>query len=139
VETKEGSESVAAKDSDTVKLTRVLTRLSGDRVTFQRQHKVALTELLLLYAHDEIVSAFEKFIENINLDDPTTLKYVAMNFMEAADALAHSARAQEQQRALNATLREAAVKRLQEEAERDRQEEDRKRQTEENSFDPLKD
>ena len=130
---------VVANDPNVVSLLRDLTYLSGDKVTFQGRHKPAIAELLKEYSKAELTSVFRTYIADKDLDDPYILKFVAQNFLEAADALAYSSRRRKQEAEQAKTERDAAVLRLQAEAEAERQEAVRRQQEEATAFDPLSD
>ena len=112
--------SVAVKDPAVVNLTREFTYLSGSKVTFQGRHKVTLAELLSTYSTDELVSVFRTFIGDKDLEDPYVLKYVAQNFLDAADGLAYTSRRKAEEVKQAQKDRDTAVARLQAEAEADR-------------------
>ena len=64
---------------------------------------------------------FCKFIEDKDLEDPYTLKFVAQNFLDVADALAYSARKRKQEVEREKIERARHVKHLREEAKAERQ------------------
>ena len=127
----------AAKDPEVQHLIREITYASGDKVTFQGRHKVLLADLLKEYADTELLSIFRTFIESKDLEDPYTLKYIAQNFLDAADGLAYSARKKKKESEQYQIARDATARRMQEEAEAERAKRDEERAKEEAAFDPL--
>jgi len=126
-----------SRDPLVVSLVRELTYLSGDKVTFQGRHKVALAELLKEYSSEELLSVFRTFIGDKDLEDAYTLKYVTQNYLDAADGLCYSARKRKQESDQATKDRAATVLRLQEQAEADRVATEKARQEEDEAFDPL--
>ena len=61
-------------------------------MTFQGRHKTALAELLKEYTVEELKVTFTTFLEDKDLDDHYTMKFIAQNYLDAADGLAYSAR-----------------------------------------------
>jgi hypothetical protein len=131
--------SVAAKGPEVIALIRELTNLSRDKVTFQGRQKPGLAELLTSYSAQELISAFKTFIEDKDLEDVYTLKYIAENFIDAADGLAHSARKRKQESDAIRLARDATKARLEAQADVERQEREKKRQEEELAWSPLDD
>jgi len=126
-----------AKDPEVVGLVRELTYLSGGKVTFQGRHKAALAELLKEYSSEELTAVFKTFIGDKDLEDAYTLKYITQNYLDAADGLAYSARKHRQEAEQAQIAREAAVARLQSQAEAERLEREKKEQADSELFDPL--
>ena len=118
-------------------LVRDLTYLSDEKVTFQRRHNAVLDDLLKEYSAEELKGAFDTFLEEKDLDDPYTMKFIAQNYLDAADGLAYSARKRKQEVDQEKKDREAAVARLQAEAEADRLAIEEKQKEEAELFDPL--
>jgi uncharacterized protein YdaU (DUF1376 family) len=132
------SVSVVLKSPEVVNLVRELSYAAGGQMAFADKHRVRLAEVLKEFSAEEIKSAFKVWLEANDLSDPYTSKGAANNFAQTADQLCYSAREQKKEVAQTKIAREAAVARLQEEAETDRQAREKLRQTEE-SFDPLSD
>jgi hypothetical protein len=130
---------VASKDPRVTALIRELTYLSDGKVTFQGRHKVTLSELLETYTPDELISVFQTFIGDKDLEDPYTLKFIAQNYLDAADGLAYTARRKKTEAESEQIIRAAAIKRLQEEAESELRASEAARKNEEEAFNPLKD
>jgi uncharacterized protein YdaU (DUF1376 family) len=128
---------VVSKDPRVVGLIRELTYLSGDKVTFQGRHKVALADLLGEYTSEELIGVFQTFIQDKDLEDSYTLKFITQNFLDAADGLAYSARKRKQEAEAGQIAREAAVRRLQDEAETQRLLREAQKDKENDVFDPL--
>jgi hypothetical protein len=126
---------VASKDPRVVNLIRELIYLSGDKVTFQGRHKVMLADLLVDYSPEELIEVFKTFIQDKDLEDHYTLKYITGNYLDAADGLAYSARKRKQEAQVNQIAREAAVRRLQDQAETERLL--REVQKDQETFDPF--
>jgi hypothetical protein len=126
---------VASKDPRVIGLIRELTYLSGDKVTFQGRHKVALADLLAEYSPEELIGVFQTFVQDKDLEDSYILKFITQNFLDAADGLAYSARKRKQEIEANQAARDAAVRRLQDQAETERLQ--REAQKDQETFDPF--
>lgn len=131
------STGTASQDPDVISLTRELIYLSGDKVTFQGRHKPVLAGLLKTYTQEELIAVFKTFVGDKDLDDSYVQKYVAQNFLDAADGLAYSARKRKEESDKSKIAREATVQRIQAEAEAERLAAESFRRKEEKLFDPL--
>jgi hypothetical protein len=124
-----------SSESGVTALARELTYLSRDRVTFKGRDKPVLANLLKTYSQKELVSVFKTYLVDEDLEDLHTLKFIAQDFLDAADALAYSARKRKQDTEKEKAARDAAVKRMQDEAEAERKLAEKKKQEE--SYDPI--
>ena len=130
---------VVSKDPQVTGLVREFTYLSGNKVMFQGRQKVALAELLKEYTPEELTAVFKTYLDSKDLEDPYTLKFVTQNYLDAADGLAYSARKQKQEAEEAKTQRDAAVVKMQEQAELERKQAEEKKAKEAQVFDPLAD
>lgn len=101
-------------------LLRALAAVSEDHVSFYRPHWKQLASLLETYRQEEIVAAFARFLDDLNLDDPKDRKFAAQNFLDNADSACHNAREQKIKREQDKAEREAWAKSMQEQAEQER-------------------
>lgn len=130
---------VVSKDPQVTGLVREFTYLSGNKVMFQGRQKVALAELLKEYTPEELTAVLKTYLDSRDLEDPYTLKFVTQNYLDAADGLAYSARRQKQEAEEAKTQRDAAVVKMQEQAELERKQAEEKKAKEAEVFDPLAD
>jgi hypothetical protein len=96
-----------------------------------------LAELLGEYSAEELTTVFKTFIGDRDLEEPYTLKYITGNYLDAADGLCYYARKHKQEAEQAQAARDAAVTRLQSQAEADRLEREKVDQAEKELFDPL--
>jgi len=127
----------SAKDPEVVSLVRELSYASGGLVCFLDKQRARLAEVLKEFTAEEIKSAFKTWVETQDLNDTKNLSYAPGKFVQIADNLAYSARKQKQEAEKAKTLRDATARRLQEEAEIDRQAREKMKQDESEIFDPL--
>lgn len=128
---------VVSSDPRVIGLVRELAYLSDGRVTFQGRQKVQLAVLLESYPPEELIAVFKAYLETKDLEDPYTLKFIAQNYLDAADGLAYSVRRRKQEADDAKAARDVIAERLQREAEEERRLAGEKRQSEEAVFDPL--
>lgn len=129
----------SAKDPEVVSLARELSYLSSGLVAFADKQRGRLAEVLKEFTAVEITAAFKSWISDQDLSDPKNVQYLAGKFVQIVDSLAYSARKHKQEAEQAKVGREAAVARLQEEAEIERQAREKMKEAEENVFDPLAD
>lgn len=124
-----------AKDPAVVALARELSYLSDGAVTFVDKQRSRLSEVLADFSAGEIKSAFKVWVDAQDLNDPKNVSFLAGKFVQIADGLCYTARKRKQEAEQAKTDRGAAVARLQEEAEVNRQAREKMKQTED--VDPL--
>jgi hypothetical protein len=129
----------ASRNPEVTDLLREFSYLSDNKVSFREEHKNDLSGLLEMYSKNELIAAFKSFISDKDLGDPYGLRFIARDYLAAADGIAYATRRWKQEAEQAKTERDAAVLRLQAEAEAERQEAARRQQEEAQSFDPLSD
>ena len=127
------------KDPEVVSLVRELTWLSGGVIAFGDKQRIRIAEVLKEFTAEEITTSFKEWLQDQDLSDPKNVSYLPGKFVQIVDSRAYSLRKTRIEKAQSEKDREAAVIRLQAEAETARQEAEKKRAEEENSFDPLAD
>lgn len=128
---------LTAKDPEVVSLVRELTHISDGQVNFIDKQRVRLSEVLKEFSAEEIKSAFKTWLGDQDLSDPKNVSYLPGKFVQIVDGLCYSAKIRKQESDIAKTARDAAVLRLQAEAEEERVEREKKRIEEEEIFDPL--
>lgn len=123
----------AAKSPEAINLSRELSVLSGGDVAFNDKHRVRLSELLQEYSSEEILGAWKAWAPNQDSDP----KFLAGNFVQAADNLCYAARRREKERREQDAAHEATRKRLQEEAEAERRLAEQREREQADLFDPI--
>lgn len=118
-------------------LVRKLSRLSENKIAFLDKHKERLANTLLEFTEDELLTAFKEWLVNKDLDDPRNLQYLPGEFVQVADQLANGVRQHREDSERQKVLRDAAVKRMQAQAEAERQEVERRRTVVERPDDPM--
>ena len=118
---------------EVVSLVRELSYLSDGQIGFLDKQRVRLAEVLKEFEASEIISAFKTWLGDQDLTDPRNLQYAPGKFVQIVDGLCYSARKRKLESDAAQIARDAAAKRLQEEAEAERQEQAEK----EPEFDPL--
>jgi hypothetical protein len=126
----------AAKDPEVVSLARELTYASEGKIAFQDKQRARLAEVLREFPAAEIKSVFSAWLEEQDLNDPKNVQFLPNKFVQIVDSLCYSARRRKQEADDARVLREDMARKLQEEAERER-EAAKKKQAEEEIFDPL--
>jgi hypothetical protein len=127
----------AAKDPEVVSLVRELTYASEGKIAFQDKQRARLAEVLKEFSAAEIKSVFSAWLAEQDLSDPKNVSYLAGKFVQIADSLCYSARRRKQEADDARVLREDMARKLQAEAEQEREVAARKKQAEEDVFDPL--
>ena len=117
-------------------LLRAFGKVSDNRIVFWESYWPKLSDLLRAYSEKELVSAFKRFLDDLNLDDPMDRKFAAKNFLAVADSICKKARDDKAEREQEKVLRDQTVARLQAEAEQERLVK-AKKEAEEELFDPL--
>ena len=126
----------AAKDPEVVSLARAIMRASQNEITLLDKQKVRLSEALSEgFTTDEILAGFKEWFskQDVAKDGP----FLAGKFAQQAADLAYGVREARKEAEATSSAREAAVLRLQAEAETERQAAEAKKVAEELIFDPL--
>lgn len=132
----EAAEAVA-DDSEVVSLTRELTYVSDGALSFVDKQKIRLAEVLKDFSAEEVISVFRTWLGDQDLSDPKNVSFLPGKFVQIVDSLCYSARRKKQEAVQDKTARDAAVVRLQAQAEEERAESEKKKQAEDSQFDPL--
>ena len=125
------------KDPEVVGLVRELTYVSDGALSFVDKQRIRLAEVLKEFSAAEIKSAFTAWLGDQDLSDPKNVSFLPGKFVQIVDGLCYSSRKKKLEAEKEKTLRDAAVKRLQEEAEVNRQAAEKIKRAEEDIFDPL--
>lgn len=128
----------SAKDPEVVNLVRELSYVSGGQITFLDKQKIRLAEVLKEFKAEEITTVFKTWLGDQDLNDPKTLQYGPGKFVQMADSMCYALRRGRVEKLASDKARELAAKKLQEDAEVDRQARERI-QSELEDFDPLAD
>ena len=126
----------AAKDPEVVSLARAIMRASQNEITLLDKQKIRLSEALSEgFTADEILAGFKEWFskQDVAKDGP----FLAGKFAQQAADLAYGVREARVEAEKQSAAREAAVLRLQAEAEAERQIAEAKKVAEESIFDPL--
>lgn len=129
---------VALRKDEVTDLVFKLTKMSDNQIAFLDKQKVRLAETLKKFTAEEVEGAFREWLDNQDLSDVKNLSYLPGKFVQIVDSLANATREQRKERADAKLIRDAAAKRLSEEAEADRAERE-KRRLEEEANNPLAD
>jgi hypothetical protein len=129
--------SVALKDPEVVSLVRELSYLSGGQISFMDKQRVRLAEVLKEFSAAEITSAFTAWFADQDTTDPKNLSFLPGKFVQIVDGLAYAARKRKQESEQAQIARDAAVRRLQDEAETERLRREAEKDRESELFDPL--
>ena len=127
----------AAKSPEVSNLVRELSYLSKGQISFMDKHKIRLSEVLAEFTAAEITAAFSAWFEEQDLSDPKNVSYLPHQFVQKADQLCYTLRKQREEQERSKIARDAAAKRLQEEAETERKRAEEEKAKEEDLFDPL--
>ena len=128
----------AAKSPEVSNLVRELSYRSKGQISFMDKHKIRLSDVLSEFTAAEITAAFSAWFEEQDLSDPKNVSYLPHQFVQKADQLCYTLRKQREEQERSKIARDAAAKRLQEEAESARKQAERERAKEaENEFDPF--
>jgi hypothetical protein len=126
----------AAKDPEVVSLARAIMRASQNEITLLDKQKIRLSEALSEgFTADEILAGFKEWFskQDVAKDGP----FLAGKFAQQAADLAYGVREARIEAEKQSAAREAAVLRLQAEAETERQAAEVKKKEESEVFDPL--
>jgi hypothetical protein len=126
----------AAKNPEVVSLARTIMRASQNEITLLDKQKIRLSEALSEgFTADEILAGFKEWFskQDVAKDGP----FLAGKFAQQAADLAYGVREARIEAEKQSATREAAVLRLQAEAEIERQAAEAKKVAEESIFDPL--
>lgn len=121
------------RSPEAINLSRELSVLSGGDVAFSDKHRARLSELLQEYSSEEILGAWKAWAPNQDSDP----KFLAGNFVQAADNLCYAARRREKERKEQEAAHDATRKRLQEEAEAERRLAEQREREQADLFDPI--
>jgi len=126
----------AAKDPEVVSLARAIMRASQNEITLLDKQKIRLSEALSEgFTADEILAGFKEWFskQDVAKDGP----FLAGKFAQQAADLAYGVREARKEAEATSSAREAAVLRLQAQAEAERQVAEAKKQEESEVFDPF--
>lgn len=129
----------AAKDPEVVALVRELSYASGGQICFVDKQRARLAEVLKEFSAEEIKSAFKTWVETQDLNDAKNLSFLPGKFVQIVDNLTYAARKQKQEAEEAKIQRDAAVIKMQEQAELERKQAEEKKAKEADVFDPLAD
>lgn len=129
----------SAKDPEVVSLVRELSYASGGQICFVDKQRARLAEVLKEFSAEEIKSAFVHWVDAQDLNDPKNLSFLPGKFVQIVDNLTYAARKQKQEAEEAKTQRDAAVVKMQEQAELERKQAEEKKAKEAEVFDPLAD
>ena len=127
----------SAKSPEVVSLARELAYVSDGVLSFGDKHRIRLAEVLKEFSADEILSAFKIWIGDQDLNDTKNVQFLPGKFVHIADGLCYSAKRKKQETEQAKSARDAAVIRLQEEAEAERKRQEEEAAKEDSIFDPL--
>ena len=128
----------AIRSPEVSNLVRELAYRSKGQISFMDKHKIRLAEVLEEFTAAEITAAFSAWFEEQDLSDPKNVSYLPHQFVQKADQLCYTLRKQREEQERSKIARDAAAKRLQEEAEATRRQAELERaKEEENEFDPF--
>jgi hypothetical protein len=131
--------SAALKDPEVVALVRELSYASGGQICFVDKQRARLAEVLKEFSAEEIKSAFKTWVGAQDLNDPKNVSFLPGKFVQIVDNLTYAARKQKQEAEEAKTQRDAAVVKMQEQAELERKQAEEKKAKEAQIFDPLAD
>ena len=126
----------SSSDPEVVSLARAIMRASQNEITLLDKQKIRLSEALSEgFTADEILAGFKEWFskQDVAKDGP----FLAGKFAQQAADLAYGVRESRVEAEKQSKVREAAVRRLQEEAEAERLRVAEEKDKEEDIFDPL--
>ena len=125
------------KSPGVVSLVRELVYAADGQLSFVDKQKIRLAEVLKEFSTPEIMSVFKVWLGDQDLSDPKNVSFLPGKFVQIVDSLCYSARRKKQEAVQDKTARDAAVVRLQAQAEEERAESEKKKMAEDSQFDPL--
>ena len=131
------SNQAIVKSPEIANLARELTHLSDGVIMFDDKQRVRLAEVLKEFTVEEVTAAFKAWMDEQDLNDLKNVQYLPGKFVQIVDSKAYSLRKRRAEKIAEQTARDAAVKRMQAEAEADRKKRAEERRKEEELFDPF--
>jgi hypothetical protein len=123
------------RDSEVVSLARELSYASGGLISFMDKQRVRLAEVLKDFTAAEIKAAFTSWLADQDTNNPKNVTFLAGKFVQMADGLAYATRRRKQESDKLQIARDALARKLQDDAEAERQKAAQKEKNE--AFDPF--